>query len=52
MRLPDGVTLDRLTSHRDSRGSFTEIFRDDWNIGVVPLQPRERARSSSSARTR
>jgi len=38
MRLPDGVVVHTLTSHRDSRGSFTEIFRDEWGIGVEPVQ--------------
>jgi len=38
MRLPDGVGLHPLTSHYDSRGSFTEIFRDEWGVGVSPKQ--------------
>ena len=38
MRLPDGVALHPLASHRDSRGSFTELFRDEWEVGVAPVQ--------------
>jgi dTDP-4-dehydrorhamnose 3,5-epimerase len=38
MNLPDGVALHRLTSIHDSRGSFTELFRDEWGVGVAPKQ--------------
>jgi dTDP-4-dehydrorhamnose 3,5-epimerase len=38
MQLPDGVQLHRLASHRDARGSFTEIFRDEWDVPVAPVQ--------------
>src|SRR5207244_604610 len=38
MRLPGGVVLHTLASHRDSRGCFTEVFRHEWGIGVVPVQ--------------
>ena len=36
--LPAGVELRRLTSHDDARGSFTEVFRESWGVGVKPLQ--------------
>jgi len=36
--LPAGVTLKKLTSHVDSRGSLVEIFRDEWQCGVEPVQ--------------
>jgi len=29
--LPDGVRLHSLETHRDERGAFTEIHRDEWN---------------------
>ena len=38
MNLPTGVALRPLTMNRDSRGSFTEVFRDEWNIGLSPVQ--------------
>jgi dTDP-4-dehydrorhamnose 3,5-epimerase len=38
MRLPDGVVLHELASHRDARGSFTEVFRHEWDVGVAPVQ--------------
>jgi dTDP-4-dehydrorhamnose 3,5-epimerase len=36
--LPSGVSLHRLTSHADARGSLTEIFREAWGTGVSPVQ--------------
>lgn len=36
--LPAGVALHQLTSHRDERGSFTELYRREWGTGVDPLQ--------------
>jgi dTDP-4-dehydrorhamnose 3,5-epimerase len=27
-----------LTSYEDERGSFTEIFRAEWQLGAVPVQ--------------
>jgi dTDP-4-dehydrorhamnose 3,5-epimerase len=36
--LPAGVTLRALESHRDDRGSFTELFRQEWHVGVEPVQ--------------
>lgn len=36
--LPAGVGLRPLTSHGDVRGSFTEIFRESWRVGVAPVQ--------------
>ena len=38
MNLPDGVALRPLTMSRDSRGSFTELFRDEWETGLSPVQ--------------
>jgi dTDP-4-dehydrorhamnose 3,5-epimerase len=38
MNLPDGVALLPLTMNRDSRGSFTELFRDEWETGLSPVQ--------------
>lgn len=36
--LPDGVIIRRLETHADQRGTFTEIFRDEWGAGVHPVQ--------------
>lgn len=36
--LPDGVELHRLEPHADSRGVFTELFRDSWGLPVAPVQ--------------
>jgi dTDP-4-dehydrorhamnose 3,5-epimerase len=36
--LPLGVATRELTPHRDERGSFTELFRQEWGVGVSPLQ--------------
>jgi dTDP-4-dehydrorhamnose 3,5-epimerase len=36
--LPDGVELHRLEPHADTRGVFTELFRDSWGFGVAPAQ--------------
>ncbi|WP_163999251.1 dTDP-4-dehydrorhamnose 3,5-epimerase family protein [Pyxidicoccus caerfyrddinensis] len=36
--LPSGVFLHPLTTHRDSRGGFTEVFRESWGVGVRPVQ--------------
>jgi dTDP-4-dehydrorhamnose 3,5-epimerase len=33
----EGVRVRKLEAHRDSRGSFTEIFRDSW-FGNHPVQ--------------
>ena len=38
MNLPDGVELRPLTMNRDSRGSFTELFREEWDTGLSPVQ--------------
>ena len=35
---PDGVVLRPLKTHVDHRGAFTEIFRDEWDIGIRPIQ--------------
>jgi dTDP-4-dehydrorhamnose 3,5-epimerase len=38
MNLPDGVELTALAMHRDNRGWLTEIFRDEWSVGIEPRQ--------------
>lgn len=38
MILPDGVELTTLTMHRDDRGWLTEIFRNEWTLGIEPRQ--------------
>ena len=36
--LPADVSCIALTPHEDSRGVFTEVFRDSWAVGVAPAQ--------------
>jgi dTDP-4-dehydrorhamnose 3,5-epimerase len=36
--LPHGVRLVEFETHPDHRGRFTEIFRDEWNTGIEPIQ--------------
>jgi dTDP-4-dehydrorhamnose 3,5-epimerase len=36
--LPAGVTRHGLSPAADARGSFTEIFRETWPLGIRPLQ--------------
>jgi dTDP-4-dehydrorhamnose 3,5-epimerase len=36
--LPAGVGVRPLTTHADDRGEFTELFRDEWETGVAPVQ--------------
>jgi dTDP-4-dehydrorhamnose 3,5-epimerase len=36
--LPAGVELARLRPHADSRGVFTELFRESWGLDVAPTQ--------------
>jgi dTDP-4-dehydrorhamnose 3,5-epimerase len=36
--LPAGVRLRPLATHADPRGSFTEVFREEWEVGVEPVQ--------------
>jgi dTDP-4-dehydrorhamnose 3,5-epimerase len=36
--LPSGVTVRRLTPHRDARGTFTELFRASWELTTAPVQ--------------
>jgi dTDP-4-dehydrorhamnose 3,5-epimerase len=36
--LPIGVNVRPLTPHDDQRGSFLELFRDEWGSGVAPVQ--------------
>lgn len=32
------MQLRALTTHADDRGSFTELFRDEWGLPVAPVQ--------------
>ncbi len=36
--LPIGVAVRDLAMNLDDRGSFTEIFRVEWSVGVDPVQ--------------
>lgn len=36
--LPAGVRLHRFQTHADHRGDFTEVFREEWEIGIRPVQ--------------
>jgi dTDP-4-dehydrorhamnose 3,5-epimerase len=36
--LPRGVTLWPLQPHRDERGSFAELYRQNWATGIEPRQ--------------
>jgi dTDP-4-dehydrorhamnose 3,5-epimerase len=36
--LPAGVLLRPLEPHVDDRGSFTELYRAEWEMGVAPIQ--------------
>ncbi|MGK2878643.1 MAG: dTDP-4-dehydrorhamnose 3,5-epimerase family protein [Solirubrobacterales bacterium] len=38
LKLPEGVELHELTPHRDDRGVFTELFRDEWRSTAEPVQ--------------
>ncbi|PWK63693.1 dTDP-4-dehydrorhamnose 3,5-epimerase family protein [Aminobacter sp. AP02] len=38
MRLPIGCAVRELTTHKDPRGDLTEIFRDEWESGIEPVQ--------------
>lgn len=38
MRVPIGVRVIPLESHRDHRGTFAEIFRASWETSVAPVQ--------------
>jgi dTDP-4-dehydrorhamnose 3,5-epimerase len=33
-----GVRLVRLKHNADLRGAYTEVFRDEWDVGVRPVQ--------------
>jgi len=37
-RLPDGAELLPLDPHDDHRGRFVEMFRQEWNTGLEPIQ--------------
>ena len=36
--LPAGTLLRPLTTHPDARGTFTELYREEWDTGVRPVQ--------------
>ncbi len=36
--LPQGISLYPLVINSDDRGSFTEVYRDSWQVGPRPLQ--------------
>lgn len=36
--LPFGVTVTELAPHGDDRGTFTELFREEWATGIRPIQ--------------
>jgi dTDP-4-dehydrorhamnose 3,5-epimerase len=38
LRVPGGVTLMALKENCDDRGVVTEIFRDEWRLGLRPVQ--------------
>ena len=35
---PAGVALVELRTRADHRGAFTEVFREEWDVGLRPLQ--------------
>jgi len=37
-RIAEGMERRPLTPHQDSRGSFTEIFRESWGLGPRAIQ--------------
>lgn len=37
-RVPDGVSIVPLVTHRDTRGELTEVFRRSWHGAVDPVQ--------------
>jgi dTDP-4-dehydrorhamnose 3,5-epimerase len=36
--LPHGTRLHPLATHADARGAFTELYREEWDTGVRPVQ--------------
>lgn len=36
--LPRDLRLTALTPHRDDRGTFTELYREEWETDVAPVQ--------------
>jgi dTDP-4-dehydrorhamnose 3,5-epimerase len=36
--MPEGVQMLPLRPHRDDRGTFTELYRDEWFSGPRPVQ--------------
>jgi dTDP-4-dehydrorhamnose 3,5-epimerase len=37
-QLPIDCKINPLTTHNDSRGNLTELFRQEWDIGCSPVQ--------------
>ncbi len=38
IQLPDGCALFDFSTHGDSRGALTEMFREEWQTGIQPVQ--------------
>lgn len=36
--LPHGVALREITVHADERGTFSELYRAEWETGIEPVQ--------------
>jgi dTDP-4-dehydrorhamnose 3,5-epimerase len=36
--LPHGLRLSPLEPHRDERGTFLELYREEWGVDVEPVQ--------------
>lgn len=36
--LPFGVVSKEFITHKDARGTFTEVFREEWQSGISPVQ--------------
>jgi dTDP-4-dehydrorhamnose 3,5-epimerase len=36
--LPHDLRLSPLAPHRDDRGTFLELYREEWGVGVDPVQ--------------
>ncbi len=37
-KLPDGAKLVSLQMHHDDRGTFAELYRNEWSLGLEVLQ--------------
>lgn len=36
--LPEGVRVRDIAMHADDRGAFSEIYREEWDTGIAPVQ--------------